>query len=319
MSLTGPLFSLGHDEDGQDKALEVRMLELRLFHHFVTESQTFDYPGKSFVEANMRALALQCPCLMDAALAIAATRLRRQHPGDPSIVAASHAYMARSISQQTTRLRSGISKSNFELLYMTSILIGSHSIVHRQFAVEDAKSLAGVVQWFRAFRGVRAITHAAPTYFAESGLANAFPPGGWQYPSVGDDVPEDRSLVLSGLSFVLDDFYSSSSQDTRAGTTSTAFEAYHHALAYISHIYRSPSRAAHTTFLLEARPAFVHGVEKCDPTALVIVGIYLALAVLVEPVPDMDAAAQKDLELIMRSLPTNYGVILFRALLVVAR
>lgn len=286
------------------------MLELRLFYYFVTEVQTFEYPRRAFVEATMRALALQCPYLMDAALAIAATRLRRQTPEDSSVVAASHAYMARSISQQTTRLRSGISKSNFEFLYLTSILIGSHSIVHRQFASRDAESLAGVVQWFRAFRGVRAITYAAPEYFAESGIATAFPPGGWQYPPF-DDVP-DRSIVLPEFSFVLALF---SSPQGRGVEATPDFDAYYHALAFVSHIRQSPSRAAHTTFLLEAKPAFVHGVEKCDPTALVIVGVYLALVGLVEPIPDIDAAAQKDLDLITKHLPANYGAILSRALL----
>ncbi|CAK7563467.1 MAG: hypothetical protein SEPTF4163_001336 [Sporothrix epigloea] len=127
-----------------------RLLELRLLHHYITEtSKTLscqnpsaekiwrdNVPRVAF-EAASGAVHAASNHLMDAMLAVAALHLRSEFPQDRELIQASHAYMASSLSEYNRLLQQGITAANAEALFLNSTLIAFQSTATRIFSKDE--------------------------------------------------------------------------------------------------------------------------------------------------------------------------------------
>ncbi|KAH8888152.1 hypothetical protein GQ53DRAFT_808698, partial [Thozetella sp. PMI_491] len=289
-------------------------LDLQLFSYFTQSSWTsasapFVLP--SFTEI-LPILALKNRVLMDALLGMCATSLRLGRPDDTKRLAtASHAYMARCISSQVRLLGAGLNHANFDAVYLTAVIIAAQTIAIRQClppdAVEDLG--AGVAYWFHVFRGIRTVGAASPDLFLGSNIATVFPKGGWQNPFVPELEPSTDDPVFK---FLIDGLCGT-------GTRDEEHAAYRNAMAYLSAIRSLPSRPLHMRFLIDARPVFVRCVERGEPVALLLMGVYFGLVKLLAPRSVIDASAERDLGAIERRLDGGHLQLLRKALDIVDR
>lgn len=253
-------------------------------------------------------LARGHPFLMDATLAFAAASLRISCPGNPVFVRASHGYLARSIAKQTKELTGGITKTNFEGLYLTACLIAMHTLFQRRYASIRFDEDSSVAEWFYAFRGLRAITLAKPGLYLDSSVACSFPPGGWQNPFKND---VDCLAIHPDLGFMLEAL----EEEHRAGALD--FESHRHALGYLSQILWCPSRPLCVRFLVEARQPFIDSVARREHMALLITGVYLSNIQFLQGLEALVPSAEHDWGQIARFIRPAYRDLLYRGMEVV--
>ncbi|ERS96003.1 hypothetical protein HMPREF1624_07538 [Sporothrix schenckii ATCC 58251] len=130
-----------------------RLLEMRLLHHYTTEtSKTLscqnpsaeqiwrdNVPRVAFAAASGSVNAASNH-LTDAVLAVAALHLRSEFPQDRELIRASHAYMGSSLSEYNRLLQQGITASNAEALFLNSTLIAFQSTATRIFSKDEQPS-----------------------------------------------------------------------------------------------------------------------------------------------------------------------------------
>ncbi|CAK7270223.1 hypothetical protein SEPCBS119000_003978 [Sporothrix epigloea] len=187
-----------------------RLLEMRLLHHYTTEtSKTLScqnpsaeqvwrdhVPRVAFAAASGAAHAAS-DHLIDAMLAVAALHLRSEFPQDRELIRASHAYMASSLSEYNRLLQQGITATNAEALFLNSTLIAFQSTATRIFSKDEQSAFPGMagdapvgelhtlshmpigvssgsyglpMSWFHAFQGVKAITAASWPWLRRSSV-----------------------------------------------------------------------------------------------------------------------------------------------------
>jgi hypothetical protein len=169
-----------------------RLLELRLMHHYTSETcrtVTFTTPFTEDIwKYTVPSLAFSgSQHLADSILALAALHLRSLCPGDRDVVRASHAYMASSIAGYSATLQAGINDSNAEALFLTSALLTYQATASRIFT-RDEPSIGGSIDqdgqskdegqeyavpfsWFHSFQGVKTIVAASWPYIRKSSVA----------------------------------------------------------------------------------------------------------------------------------------------------
>lgn len=132
-----------------------RLLEMRLLHHYTTEtSKTLscqnpsaehiwrdNVPRVAFAAASGSVNAASNH-LTDAVLAVAALHLRSEFPQDRELIRASHAYMGSSLSEYNRLLQQGITATNAEALFLNSTLIAFQSTATRIFSKDEQSTLA---------------------------------------------------------------------------------------------------------------------------------------------------------------------------------
>lgn len=132
-----------------------RLLEMRLLHHYTTEtSKTLscqnptaehiwrdNVPRVAFAAAS-GSINAASNHLTDAVLAVAALHLRSEFPQDRELIRASHAYMGSSLSEYNRLLQQGITASNAEALFLNSTLIAFQSTATRIFSKDEQPSSA---------------------------------------------------------------------------------------------------------------------------------------------------------------------------------
>ncbi|KAK0385073.1 hypothetical protein NLU13_7551 [Sarocladium strictum] len=254
-------------------------------------------------------LAPASQCLMDATLAFAANELRIQHPGNALFVRASHGYIARAIATQARKLASGITRTNFESLYLTACMIAIHTLLQRRFDSTHSGEEGNITVWFHAWRGLRAITLARPGLYLDSSIACSFPPGGWQNPFKGD---VDCSAIHPDLEFLLD------ALNEEHERRPLDYESHRHALGYISQVLWRPSRPLCVRFLVEARQPFIDSVSRGEQMALLITAVYLSNMQFMPGLEVFMPSVDHDWNLIARLLKPAYRDLLDRGSEVVA-
>jgi hypothetical protein len=110
-----------------------RLLELRLFHHYMQISHAWHPPDvprnslQSTWKQWVASLAMTDHTLMDAILGFSATNLRALYPSDRIVAQASYKYMQRAISNHAEQVRQGITDENAEVLFATSTFMALFS------------------------------------------------------------------------------------------------------------------------------------------------------------------------------------------------
>jgi hypothetical protein len=215
-----------------------RLLELRLFHHYLKMAFTpstssladaGDTVGQHTWSIWITELAIDTPTLMDALLGFSAFHLRYLNPFNRTISEASHKYMVRAISSQAKELREGADENSAEGLFATSALITFHASTNQIFLYGDEGECRLPLHWFRPYQCARA------------GLEVLWP---WlQNTSIGQlilsPIPQLHPLPRRGESnkfnFLLGDLDSEEDLDVES------VEAYQSAVTYLSSIYASPA------------------------------------------------------------------------------
>ncbi|KAF2805475.1 uncharacterized protein BDZ99DRAFT_480195 [Mytilinidion resinicola] len=155
-----------------------RMLELRIFHHYTSTAYGRHYRipiAQELWTVLIPTLAFEQPCLMDSVLACSALHMRIQTPQDSALTQASHRYMARSIRTYLEALRGGITKQNFDTLYLTAMFIAFHTFLNRRFEPQNATTDNMAVEWFQPFQGAKVIVEAALAHVSSSAVTQIFP------------------------------------------------------------------------------------------------------------------------------------------------
>jgi hypothetical protein len=88
--------------------------------------------------------------------------------------------MAQGISKYIEALRGGVTKQNFDALYLVAFLIAFHTFRNCRFEPENATADNIALRWFKPFQGAKAIAQAAPLALMSSAFASIFP--GVQFP-----------------------------------------------------------------------------------------------------------------------------------------
>lgn len=110
-----------------------RLLELRLFHHYMQISHAWHPPdvARNSLQSTWKqwvaSLAMTDHTLMDAILGFSATNLRALYPSDRLVAQASYKYMQRAISNHAEQVRQGITDENAEVLFATSTFMALFS------------------------------------------------------------------------------------------------------------------------------------------------------------------------------------------------
>jgi hypothetical protein len=113
-----------------------RLLELKLFHHYLQMAPLTDQPyhfdnpraGQHGIWKEWIAnLAVSDHILMDAVLGFSASHLRALNPFDRDISQASYKYMLRAIIGHAEQVRRGVDGQNVESLFAASIFMGLYS------------------------------------------------------------------------------------------------------------------------------------------------------------------------------------------------
>ncbi|KAL1901933.1 hypothetical protein Sste5346_001638 [Sporothrix stenoceras] len=236
-----------------------RLLEMRLLHHYTTEtSKTLscqnptaehiwrdNVPRVAFAAAS-GSVNTASNHLTDAVLAVAALHLRSEFPQDRELIRASHAYMGSSLSEYNRLLQQGITATNAEALFLNSTLIAFQSTATRIFSKDEQPMSAqpggpppardpyshshmsiGVssgnyglpMSWFHAFQGVKAITAASWPWLRRS---NVVLPIINAQPALHLDIASAKDGFFGHLLDGVDEELAAVASATGANTTSAA-------------------------------------------------------------------------------------------------
>jgi hypothetical protein len=287
-----------------------RLLEFRLFHHFMKMSEK---PAKPHItschSSNSQALwstwcqglwstwistlAINSPCVMDALLGFSAFHLRLLYPSDFVISQASHKYMAKAIAEHTKQLRDGVNEENAEVLFATSIFITFHaSVYHHLLESDSGDRHATLLHWFRPYRGTKAVLTAGWQWMQNSKIRPVILR--WNTSSYrSEEGPRPFAFLLTGLL----------SENLDAETR----EAYESAVAYLTWIYdtfgynhalRSPANVTQR---------FMELLTAKDPRALTIAGYFFMLLKMEDHIWWLDRPfGGREFEDLMNELPKDW-------------
>ncbi|KAF4978024.1 hypothetical protein FZEAL_5531 [Fusarium zealandicum] len=263
-----------------------RMLELRLMHHYTNvTSKTLLTNSAAAEDIWQRAVPQMAfsgrgkSYLADAILSVAALHLRSMTPDDKTLVRASHAYSASTLSSYCASLDSGITPDNAEALFLTATLIAFQASASRIFIKDDgdvdpSKSTnryALPLSWFHAFMGVKTVVATSWLWIRHSDIVKV----------VIDSQPSFQ-LNLNARS--PDSFFGHLlegleeemlTEDPRMVVTTT--QAYSHAVSVINWAHKNYHAAAALAFPATVSRRFVDLVGAKRPRALAILACFFAL------------------------------------------
>jgi hypothetical protein len=285
-----------------------RPLELRLMHHYSTQTCLTIAAGSNLLDVfqnSIPSLAYDAQYLMDTILAVSALHLRTLCPEDKSLVRASHGYMVSALAQYASLLNSGVSESNAEAFFATSILITFHASASRLFMNKDRELDSGhkgyilPLAWFHSFQGTKALSIASFQYVLSS--RHVLQVISTQ-PTFPLDLNPERSgffrFLLEGVDKQLENIEKSLHKNTR--------KAYEHAVAYLNLAHQNPERLWIMTFAGSVSGRFVELLGQYDPRTLVIVACFFAMTRAVDDIWWLQGVAKREVMGVMSVLPEEW-------------
>lgn len=284
-----------------------QLLELRLMHHYtsMTSKSLSALTSTATEEAwqiSVPGLAFDCPCLMDAIMAVSALHLRTINPHDYSLVRASHSYMASCLSRYSSSLGAGVDASNAEALFVTSALIAFQASASRCFQDESLDRADGddnyvlPLQWFHSFQGVKAVVMASWQWLRTSEKVRPIIAA---QPPLSLDLTSNKPKFFGFLLEGLEDELESMDTFTRLETK----QAYEHAVAYLCWSHVKPERRRLLGFPATVSRRFVELIEARVPRALVIVSCFFAMTKSVDDVWWLRGVAKREVAGMLTLLP----------------
>ncbi|KAJ2984101.1 hypothetical protein NQ176_g227 [Zarea fungicola] len=263
------------------------MLELRIWHHFVTDtyqSLLQSIPGANDAWKNaLLELALSGKTyLADAILAISALHLQSLNPNDTALELASHVYSASALADYRSSLTGGIDEENAEALLLTACLIAFKATASRILInAKRDESHTGYplpLAWFHAFQGIKTIAAVSWPWVSNSATVGAV---------INSQIvfQLDFSFQCSNSFFghlledVEDEFLS---EDPLVNSMSQ--QGYVHAVSVLNWAHQSPYPLAALAFPAAVSNRFVQLLEAKQPRALAIVACFFALLKRIERV-----------------------------------
>ncbi|KAH8879786.1 hypothetical protein GQ53DRAFT_23970 [Thozetella sp. PMI_491] len=289
---------------GQDLETNMRAMEQHLYCSYVHRLEAPDaveywMPGTFFQDVLV--LSFECPSLAYMLISLGATAKLLMYGRDPRLLSTQHAYLGKAIAGQLSAIESGVNRTNFEPLFAAANLIAGQSLLARRFGTHNRASLAGIADWLRSWRSVYTFTAAFSELFSSSRFAS-YPVGREKMFSTGRELSSDEPVfgfLVQGLA--------------RMTTPYKTFSTYRYVAACLSIIYHRPTRELHSRFLVEAPTIFVKAVERCEPTALALMGAHFALSRILDMPLLCDGSAEADLGLLLKYLPRIQQRLLQRA------
>jgi hypothetical protein len=244
-------------------------------------------------------LALSSPVLMDALLSISALSLRTLCPHDHAIAQASHKYALRAIRECSAQIRHGVSEENAPALFLASMLIAFHGFASRQGEGGGAQGCGEAemksLQWFRLFQGVRAVKEAGRPWIQDCGGHLGF---------IFNSLPERLSRRKAGegqfFGFLLEGL------ELEEGVDAETRVAYEDAVTYLSCVRGDEQLCGLLGFPVAVSRGFVDLLDDREPTALAIVGNWLALMRMSHLSRLLKGARDRELNEIVQTLPEKW-------------
>lgn len=280
------------------------VLELRLIHGLISKSSSIHsaLPDGHFVRlcvGNVLGLAKEHSYIMDILMGSNANWLRCQNPNDQSLIAASYAYSLRAIQEYSRQIRHGISESNAEALFLTSLLLPMHSYTSHLCDVlqGDSCNKTGelwLVQWLGQYQGVRAIKEAGWVWLQRSKSVNPILSA---LPALDMIDSPGREPLFNCLLEGLDE----------EGVTTVTYAAYRMPVVYLSFVINDgPLRSGLLGFPTSVSERFLELLKGRDPRAMTIVGLFLALICAFRTSGFLTNLAERELSYIIEQLPGEW-------------
>lgn len=261
-----------------------RMMELRLLHHYTTTTcKTLliaDPLSESIFRDTVPSLAFGgASFLADAILAVSALHLRSTNPQDQSLVRASHAYMASSLSEYSTHLSKGINATNAEALFLTATLIAFQSTASRIFMREDGgdtKDRTGAytlpLSWFHSFQGVKTIVATSWQWLRNSGIVV---PIIQSQPALDLNMSSQNTTFFGNLLDGMEEELATLDPDPETRLASQ--QAYQHAVAVLNWAHKIPLTGAPIVFLATVSRRYMDMLQAHRPRAMAILACFFGL------------------------------------------
>ncbi|SPJ88916.1 related to UPC2 - regulatory protein involved in control of sterol uptake [Fusarium torulosum] len=263
-----------------------RMLELRLMHHYTNiTSKTLLTNSPTAEDIWQRAVPQMAfssngkTYLADAILSVAALHLRSISPNDKTLVRASHAYSASSLSAFGASLGSGITPDNAEALFLTATLIAFQASASRIFVKDDGDAAPGdstsqyvpPLSWFHAFQGIKTVVANSWQWIHHSDIVKIVIDSqpGFQLDLNSRSPDSFFGHMLKGLREEL------LNEDPRLVPSTT--QAYLHAVSVLNWAHKNYHAAAALTFPATISKRYVDLVDARRPRALAILACFFAL------------------------------------------
>lgn len=261
-----------------------RMMELKLLHHYTTltcKTLNVSSPGGEEVWRDVIPnLAFStADFLADALLAISALHMRSLTPQDQSLVRASHAYMASSLSAYGDCLQKGITASNAEAMFLTASLIAFQSTASRTFSRDeggDGNNRNGTytlpLAWFHSFQGVKAIVASSWQWLRNSDIVV---PIIQSQPALDLNFASQDSSFFGNLLDGLEDEMMKMEPDP--STHQSTRRGYQHAVAVLNWAHKIPNTGAPLVFLATVSRRYVELLSARRPRAVAILACFFGL------------------------------------------
>ncbi|KAH8895861.1 hypothetical protein GQ53DRAFT_804047 [Thozetella sp. PMI_491] len=294
---------------GQNIEASDRILEQRLFHAFIRRIRKDDVTEGIMVPRGfwdcVPTMGFEYPGIIHGAMGLGAASEALERDHGQSMVAISLGCLTRSIDLQMAAVQQGVTEQNFDALYASAIFISSQAVMHRALPPFDRTSLAGVVDWFRCWYGIRTLAGASPGLFSKSMHKNTTM-------FLRHAPREDRKAPArrSEFDYILRAL-------PRMSTPRKTYRAHQDVVAYLDEVYEQRTRALHIRFPLHAPTTFVKCVERCELTALTLMGTWFGLARIMDIPFAFDFSAEVEIRRILGCLPSLHRRLLDRALAII--
>ncbi|KAH8900740.1 hypothetical protein GQ53DRAFT_740668 [Thozetella sp. PMI_491] len=292
---------------GQSLEPANRLLEQQLCHFYIQRIEEPDI-GNFWLPKDLYTLPLSVgfenPYLINGIMALGATGVAVSGGGTPRLQTVVHHYTSRLIEGQLAAIESSGSSTNFDLIFISANLIASQTLMARQLLPPVRSSLRGIVDWLRVWRGVKSLVLSSPAHLVSESrfkpLLAATAAQAQTYTAHSPFKDDVLAFLLQGL--------------PRMSTPRRIYAAYQETVDILCHLYRYPTRMNYGRFFLDTPSAFVKCVERCEPTALAIMGVFLAISRIMDMPFISDAIAEIDLRLILDHLPSIHRRLVQRAI-----
>ncbi|KAH8675320.1 hypothetical protein BX600DRAFT_507566 [Xylariales sp. PMI_506] len=261
-----------------------RIMELRLLHHYTTvTSKTLmiaNPTSEHIYRDTVPNLAFGgAEFLADGILAVSALHLRSLEPNDQTLIRASHAYTASSISAYSNQLSKGINASNAEAMFLASTMIAFQSTASRIFMREDGGDTkdrtggyAPPISWFYSFQGIKTIVASSWQYLRSSGIVV---PIIQSQPVLDLNLSSQESTFFGTLLDGMEDEIRTLETDPLVQERTR--QAYQHAVAVLNWSHKIPLTGAPMVFLATVARRYVELLQLRRPRALVILACFFGL------------------------------------------
>ncbi|KAH8884841.1 hypothetical protein GQ53DRAFT_829508 [Thozetella sp. PMI_491] len=241
---------------------------------------------------------------MQPLLCIGASAAAIEGPKDPGHIAASHRYLARSLASQISAVTAGVNRENREVLYSNEVLIATATVVQHCLIPLDKEHLGSIADWFRCWWGVKTIATLSFKVLPGDAGALAYSFGIYARTATTPERPRPSACTFAFLLTGL----------PRMSTPHKAYKSYQRVAAFLDMSHSRRSRVLHGHFLVTAPSAFVRCVERCEPTALLLMGVYFGMTRIMDTPNVFDLSAEADLRVILLYLPGIHKKLLKQAL-----